>query len=330
MKYGEHYSVLNREIIDLLIENKKLENKRIYADLTFGAGGHTFALASISNNINIYCTDQDPQAFSNGQNLIKTENLEDRVHLLKMNFIDFPSFAKTCEAIINHGGFDGIVMDLGVSSHQFDTAERGFSYRFDGPLDMRMDFDNNNTITAADVLNTFDEVDIANILYEYGEERLSRKIAAKVVSQRKIKKFETTKDFEEICFLAYPASQRHGSLHPATRSFQALRIFVNRELEVLRDVIPNLFNLLKIDGKLAIISFHSLEDRIVKHTFKEIVDSHKNMVKLITKKPILPSEAELSDNKRSRSAKLRVIEKTDGVMDGEIKKKHKYKKEKKS
>ena len=206
---------------------------------------------------------------------------------------------------------DGIVMDLGVSSHHFDDFERGFSFREDAFLDMRMNQDKGEFYTASEVLNELDEESLANMIFKYGEERYSRRIAKAIVSFRREQRLERTKDLENICFHAYPANLRHKKIHPATKTFQALRIFVNRELEVLENSLENMFHLLSPGGVLAVISFHSLEDRIVKHKFKEIFQSDKNAAKIITKKPIYPSEQELEENSRSRSAKLRLLQKID-------------------
>ena len=223
-----------------------------------------------------------------------------------MNYEEFPSWIEANKPELK---FHGILMDLGVSSHHFDKFDRGFSFREDAPLDMRMDFQNERLYTAAEVLNTFDEEDIADIIFKYGEERLSRRIAKNIVEARSDKKIETTKELENICFHAYPVSQRHKKTHPATKTFQALRIFVNRELEVLENTLEKLYDLLLPGGVLAVISFHSLEDRIAKHKFKEIFQINKKTAKILTKKPVYPSESELSENSRSRSAKLRVLQK---------------------
>jgi 16S rRNA (cytosine1402-N4)-methyltransferase len=221
--------------------------------------------------------------------------------------------------------FAGILMDLGVSSHQFDKTERGFSFRGDAPLDMRMNYGDSNTPTAADLLNTLPEKEIADLLFAYGDERLSRRIAARICELRQTKKIETTGELEDICFHAYPAKDRHQKTHPATRSFQALRIAVNDELRVLEDTIPKLLPYLSEGGVLAIISFHSLEDRIVKHTFKELLEKQDFPVTILTKKPLTATDEELSENSRSRSAKLRLLQRETqlGRVDGTKKKRFK-------
>lgn len=302
-EYGKHYSVLKKECIQFLTELSR-EKSCNYADLTFGAGGHSSALALENSKATVYGVDQDPDAIKNGENLLKQQSLIDRVRLLKMNFCEFPAYAQT-----NHLNFSGILLDLGVSSHQFDTFSRGFSFREDAPLDMRMDYENDDIQTAADIVNTTSEKDLADLIFLYGEERYSRKIAREIFSIRKEKPITTTKELENIIFHCYPPKERHRGPHPATRTFQALRIAVNSELDVLKSVIPELYSSLQPGGRLAIISFHSLEDRIVKHSFKEIVEKNPEHAKILSKKPILPSDQELAENPRSRSAKLRVLEK---------------------
>lgn len=304
-QYGEHYSVMYKECIDAL-KDAISNNNPIFADMTFGAGGHSFGLAKVHDNAIVYSVDQDPDAISNGKKNIEKLGLGEKVNLIKTNYEDFPSWVQENN---NNLKFTGILMDLGVSSHQFDTFERGFSFREDAPLDMRMEYDNDERETAADILNNYDEEEIANLIFKYGEERLSRRIAAEVVARRAEKPITRTKELEDICFHAYPKKMRFGKTHPATRTFQALRIAVNRELEVLENTLQKLFDLLDKDGVLAVISFHSLEDRIAKHKFKEIFQTDKNIAKILTKKPILPSDEEINENKRSRSAKLRLIKK---------------------
>jgi 16S rRNA (cytosine1402-N4)-methyltransferase len=213
----------------------------------------------------------------------------DRVALHKTNFAEYSP---------DDMRFDGILADLGVSSAQFDVADRGFSFRHAAPLDMRMN--QQQELTAADIVNQWDEVDLANVIYQYGEERLSRRIARQIVSQRP---FMTTTQLATVIFHSVPPSYRYGRIHPATRTFQALRIAVNRELEVLEAFLQRSPDWLKPGGRLAIISFHSLEDRLVKHRLRE-----SSLLRVITKKPVLPTEVELAQNVRSRSAKLRVFE----------------------
>lgn len=308
-QYTEHYSVLLNECLEHLqaaYENSDKFQDPTFADMTFGGGGHSSALAKLFPNSRVYSVDQDPDAIRNGNAIIESQNLGENLFLNKMNYEEFPEWVKEHKPGLK---FHGVLMDLGVSSHHFDQFDRGFSFREDAPLDMRMDFENDQHYTAAEVLNTFSEEDIANIIFKFGEERLSRRIAKAIVETRKTTKITRTKELENICFHAYPANQRHKRIHPATKTFQALRIFVNRELEVLENTLENLYDLLLPGGVLAVISFHSLEDRIAKHKFKEIFQLHKNTAKILTKKPVYPSESELNENSRSRSAKLRVLQK---------------------
>lgn len=304
-EYLSHYSVMLKECLDALELGSKDSGSLIFADLTFGAGGHTFALSDRVSGSTVYSTDQDPDALKNGAANIQSRGLTGRVNLLSMNFNDFPAWAQKNQM---EGKFAGILMDLGVSSHQFDKMERGFSFRADAPLDMRMNYGDDSIPTAADLLNTMDEKDIADMIFNYGEERLSRKIAAWICELRAKEKIATTGQIEEICFRAYPAHQRHKGIHPATRTFQALRIAVNDELRVLENTLPKLLPLLAPGGVLAVISFHSLEDRITKKTFKELMEIHEIPVKILTKRPMTASDEELSENSRSRSAKLRLLQ----------------------
>lgn len=304
-EYKKHYSVLFSESMNAINIGINGIDNPVVADMTFGGGGHSCAMAELKDNIKVYSVDQDPDALENGYSLIKSKNLSEKLFLNKMNFENFPKWLKENHPEVK---LNGVLLDLGVSSHHFDKFDRGFSFREDAPLDMRMDYTSESTLTAAEVLNSSDEEDIANIIYKYGEERLSRRIAKNIVEFRTNKRIETTKELEDIVFHSYPSRQRHGRTHPATKTFQALRIFVNRELDVLENSLEALFNLLAPGGVLAVISFHSLEDRIAKHKFKEIFQTDKNIAKILTKKPIYPSEKEVSENPRSRSAKLRLLQ----------------------
>jgi 16S rRNA (cytosine1402-N4)-methyltransferase len=305
-QYTKHYSVLFKESLDAMKVGMGDDESPILADMTFGGGGHSCAMAQLSEKVKVFSVDQDPDALENGFKIIKEKKLENNLILTKMNYEQFPSWIRE-----NHPELklNGILMDLGVSSHHFDQFDRGFSFREDAFLDMRMDYKNEKLYTAAEVLNTFDEEDIANIIFKYGEERLSRRIAKNIIEFREKEKLDRTKQLEDIVFHSYPKHQRHGRAHPATRTFQALRIFVNRELEVLENTLQELFDILAPGGTLAVISFHSLEDRIAKHKFREIFQTDKKIAKILTKKPIYPSEEEIAENSRSRSAKLRIIQK---------------------
>ncbi|MBF0311881.1 MAG: 16S rRNA (cytosine(1402)-N(4))-methyltransferase RsmH [Oligoflexia bacterium] len=322
--YGEHVSVLKDEIITLLTATVSAEqNCHYFADMTFGGGGHTLAFAACNERFRVMAVDQDPDAIANGKELILQQGLKERVHLLWSNFSNFPSQfeqlfsefvpASECATRKEWRGFQGILIDLGVSSHQFDCGERGFSFRQDAPLDMRMNYKDNTIPTAADLVNSLREEELADLIFEYGEERFSRRIARAIVQRRSEFAIKTTMELEDIIFHSYPANlrHRHRGAHPATRTFQALRIAVNRELDLLTNVLPELCALLAPKGRLACISFHSLEDRIVKNSFKELAGGRMEeslKYSIITKKPLVPSEEEQSANPRARSAKLRVIE----------------------
>lgn len=303
MEYLPHYSVLNKEAVDYLVENAS--DGDWFSDLTFGAGGHTFALLQRDDSFKVMSFDQDPEAFKNGSELIAKNKVQDRVKFVNTNFRNFDESVKE-QFGEDFEGFMGVVVDLGVSSHHFDKSERGFSFRFDGPLDMRMDTEN-NPVTAEEIVNEYDEDDLFRIIKEYGEERFTRRIVHNILEKRKEQRITTTKELENIIFHSYPKNMRHGGIHPATRTFQALRIEVNQELQVLSDVLAQLINWLRPGGRIAAISFHSLEDRIVKHAYKAFAKENKNL-EILTKKPVLASADELSENSRSRSAKMRVLQ----------------------
>ncbi len=323
MTYTQHYSVLKKECIDFLTENAADGEISYFADLTFGGGGHSFELLYTNPLFHVRSTDQDPDALNNGAARIEKEGMKERIKLFNTNFMHFPQIAKEqCPEVFEKGGFQGILLDLGVSSHHFDEAGRGFSFRFDGPLDMRMNYESDEFLTAEEIINTYREEKLVKIFTEYGEEKNARKIAAKICEERKTKPIKTTKDLENIIFHCYPKEHRYGKTNPSTRVFQALRLEVNRELEVLTETINQLIPLLKMGGRLAIISFHSLEDRIVKNLFKEAGESTVLPVQVLTKKPVIPSEEEILNNSRSRSAKLRVLERVEFKKD-----KNKYRKE---
>ena len=303
MDYKEHISVLKDEVVAAFNEN--LEENDCLVDLTFGAGGHTTAFANMEKKTRVISFDQDPDALANGYEYLKTNSLE-QVNLVDSNFEKFPDFfAEKNKELKIEKGVKGILMDLGVSSHHFDDKSRGFSFKGEADLDMRMN--NREGLSAKDILNDFEEEFIAMIFRDYGEERFAERIAAEIVEKRQTAPIETTKDLENIIFHCYPKKMRFGKTNPSTRCFQALRIAVNRELDILSAIIPRLIDPLANQGILAIISFHSLEDRIVKHAFKAL-KKERTDVKILTKKPIIPTISEIKLNPRSRSAKLRFIE----------------------
>lgn len=278
-----HVSVLPQEVLTGL----NLQSGGLYLDATVGGGGHSRLILEADPSIRLVAVDQDEAAIATAQ--ANLAEFGDRVSYWRGNFSNF-----------NPGGakFNGILADLGVSSAQLDIPERGFSFRHPAPLDMRMD--QHQELTAADLVNHGDETELANLIYTYGEERLSRRIARKIVDQRP---FQTTTELAEAIAQCVPRKYRYGRIHPATRTFQALRIAVNRELEVLETLLQKAPQWLAAGGRLVIISFHSLEDRPVKHGLKGMPE-----LRVITKKPIIASAEELGLNPRSRSAKLRVAE----------------------
>lgn len=276
----------------------------LFADLTFGAGGHSFALAKITGS-RVLSFDQDPDALKNGRENIEKNGLGN-IELVDANFEKFAEFADVFLKKHGRDGFDGVVMDLGVSSHHFDEGTRGFSFRQDAPLDMRMNPRAGQS--AADLVFTLREEEIAQILWDYGEEKLSRKIARAIVHERKSTTLNSTLALAELVRQCYPASKRFGKIHPATKTFQALRIAVNRELDVLSDTLPQVADRLAMNGRFAVISFHSLEDRLAKMLFKDLAKSDEEPFFETSKKPILPSASEIYENSRSRSAKMRLLE----------------------
>jgi 16S rRNA (cytosine1402-N4)-methyltransferase len=297
-----HITVLLDEPIRYITEPFEADKEYYVLDGTFGGGGHSLTFAERHKNVHMISFDQDPTAIENGKGLIKEKGLEERVNLIQDNFVNLTTHLDKMEL----AEIDGAIFDLGVSSHQFDEKSRGFSFQEEAFLNMRMDQDESK-LTAYKIVNQYNEEDLAYIFSNYGEERFSNRIASRIVEERSRKELRTTKQLEDIIFHAYPKKMRFGKTHPATRCFQALRIEANGELEVLKKVIPEIAERLSSGSRLAIISFHSLEDRIVKLAFKELKSG--GGFNILTKKPLVPSDEEISNNKRSRSAKMRVIEK---------------------
>lgn len=319
-EYKKHYSVQLNDCLSIL-ENLFPKEEYLFMDGTFGGGGHTFAFIEKVKNSKIYSFDQDPEAFQNGLKRISEENKTGIINIINDNFKNFEKHLSSVK-----GKIDAIILDLGVSSHHFDKGERGFSFKFDAPLDMRMDF-NKNDLTAEYIINNYSENSLIELFFKYGEEKFSKKIARIICETREKEKISTTIQLAELIKNAYPAKLRFGRIHPATKIFQALRIEVNDELKVIEDSIPIMFDYLAQDGFLMIISFHSLEDRIVKHCFKKLFNENPDSCTIITKKPILPSEEELIENSRSRSAKLRVLKKAKEVLSEKKKKYQSFKKQ---
>lgn len=302
----EHYSVLLNEAI----ENLNIKEDGIYVDATLGLGGHSSKILEKLTTGHLYAFDEDKMAIDYADK--RLAKINSNYTIIKSNFVNLK--AKLEELGVT--AIDGIVFDLGVSSPQIDTASRGFSFSKDGLLDMRMDTDSH--LTAEQVVNEYKKEELTNIFFNYGEEKQSRLIASKIVAKRPIK---TTLELVKVILEAVGANYFYKN-HPERKIFQAIRIEVNKELSVLKDVLPDVTDILKPQGRMVIITFHSLEDRIVKKYMKEesevsdlvkglpeIPAAYQPKLKLITKKPILPSSEELEANSRSKSAKLRVAEK---------------------
>ena len=307
-----HTSVLLYETVDSL----NIRPDGIYVDGTLGGGGHaSLVLNRLGEQGRLIGLDQDADAIAAAGERLKEYG--DRVTVIRTNYENI----KDDLASQGISGADGIYLDLGVSSYQLDTADRGFTYREDdAPLDMRMD--QRNTQTAKDIVNGYSEMELYRIIRDYGEDRFAKNIAKHIVKARQEKEIETAGELTEIIKAAIPAKVRATGGHPSKRTFQAIRIELNRELQVLEQSIDTMIDLLNPGGRLSIITFHSLEDRIVKNKFREnenpcicppefpvCMCGRKSKGRVVTRKPVLPSEEELAANKRSKSAKLRVFEK---------------------
>lgn len=304
-----HISVLLNECID----NLNITPDGIYVDGTMGGGGHSLEIAKRLTTGRLICIDQDPNAHeAAGKRLAE---YKDRITFVRDNFGNIANILDS----LGIEKIDGMLLDIGVSSHQLDEAERGFSYQQDAPLDMRMNPD--RPFSAYDVVNGYDEDELDRVIFTYGEERWARRIAQFIVKERENKPIETTGELVDIIKKAVPKGARKDGPHPAKRTFQAIRIEVNGELEVLQRAIDDVAARLAVGGRLCIITFHSLEDRVVKEAFRKqenpcicppqfpvCVCGKKPLGRVITRKPILPSKEELEENPRSRSAKLRVLE----------------------
>ncbi|RGU96065.1 16S rRNA (cytosine(1402)-N(4))-methyltransferase RsmH [Clostridium sp. AF15-17LB] len=306
----EHKSVLLEETINGL----NIRPNGTYVDGTLGGGGHAYEICRrLGNKGSIVGIDQDAAAITAAGARLK--DFGEKVTIVRSNYCDMKSQLHQ----LGIDKVDGIVLDLGVSSYQLDTAERGFSYREDAPLDMRMD--TRQKMTARDIVNDYGEMDLYRVIRDYGEDKFAKNIAKHIVAARAERPIETTGQLTGIIRQAIPMKYQKKSGHPSKRTFQAIRIELNRELEVLRDSLEDMIDLLKPGGRLCIITFHSLEDRIVKSAFKKnenpctcpsdfpvCVCGKESKGSILTRKPILPDEEELEYNSRAKSAKLRIFE----------------------
>ena len=306
----QHKSILLTECMDGL----SIKPDGIYVDGTLGGGGHSFhILERLGERGRLIGIDQDEDAIKAATK--RLEAYENKVTIVRDNYEHFQTILST----LSIPKVDGILLDLGVSSYQFDEADRGFSYRFDAPLDMRMD--RRQDFTAKDLVNNYSEQELYRIIRDYGEDKFARNIAKHIVKEREKKPIETTFELSEIISHAIPMKMRVQGGHPAKKTFQAVRIALNRELEVLEESIEGMIKALKPEGRLCIISFHSLEDRIVKKAFRTAEDpcicpkdfpictcGRKSLGRVISKKAIIPSALEMEENPRARSAKLRIFE----------------------
>ncbi|MFG0216572.1 16S rRNA (cytosine(1402)-N(4))-methyltransferase RsmH [Brevibacillus porteri] len=302
-------------LMDEAVAGLNIRPGGIYVDCTLGGAGHSSLIASkLTEGGRLIAIDQDDWALDNARE--RLASYMDRVTLVKSNFRHIKDIVRD----LGLAGVDGILFDLGVSSPQLDEGERGFSYNADAPLDMRMD--QQAPLSAYDIINEWDEEEIAKIIWLYGEEKFSRRIARQIVQQRKKQPIQTTGELVELIKEGIPAAARRTGPHPAKRTFQAIRIAVNDELDAFKEAVVDAIEVLNPEGRVSVITFHSLEDRICKQIYQDFSKGctcppafpictcgNKAVVKVITRKPILPSEEELEANKRARSAKLRVAEK---------------------
>lgn len=308
----KHISVL----LDECIEGLNIKPDGIYVDGTLGGAGHSSHIVEkLNNNGRLIGIDQDQEAITAATKKLK--KYEKSVDIIHNNYVNLLQVLFN----LNIKSVDGILLDLGVSSYQLDNKDRGFSYRFDSSLDMRMD--TRNELTARDIVNNYSEGELFRVIRDYGEDKFAKNIAKHIVMARAEKPIETTFELNDVIKAAIPAKFRADGGHPSKRTFQALRIECNRELEVLKEAIDQMIDALNPGGRLCIITFHSLEDRIVKTAFKNAQDpctcppsfpvcvcGKQSKGKVVTRKPILPSEEELEGNPRSKSAKLRIFERS--------------------
>lgn len=306
----KHKSVL----LDETIEGLGIKPNGIYVDGTLGGGGHAYEVCSkLGENGRFIGIDQDDAAIKAAGERLK--EFKDKVTIVRDNYSNMKQVLHN----LSIDKVDGIVLDLGVSSYQLDTADRGFSYMSDAPLDMRMD--QRQELTAKDIVNQYSEMQLYYIIKDFGEDKFAKNIAKHIVRARELKEIETTGELSEIIKAAIPMKQRLTGGHPAKKTFQAIRIELNKELEVLKNSLDDMIEILNNEGRICVITFHSLEDRIIKNIFRKnenpctcpsdfpvCICGKQSKGKVITRKPILPSELEIEENKRSKSSKLRVFE----------------------
>ena len=306
----KHTSILLKEVI----EGLAIRENGIYVDGTLGGGGHSFEIASRLRGGKLIGIDQDAAAIEAAGERLKDFREAGTATIVRDNY-------RNIKGVLEEQGIekvDGILLDLGVSSYQFDEGDRGFSYRYDAPLDMRMD--QRNDLTAYRIVNEYSEGELYRVIRDYGEEKFARNIAKHIVARRSGKPIETTFELNEVIKESIPAKMRAGKGHPSKQTFQALRIECNQELDVLKEALQDMVSLLNLDGRLAIITFHSLEDRMVKEFFKNESNpcicpanfpictcGRKSLGEPLTRKPILPGEEEIAENPRAKSAKLRIF-----------------------
>ncbi len=307
-------------LLEQTIEGLNIRPDGIYVDGTLGGAGHAYEVCSrLSEKGRFVGIDQDDCALAAATERLNVFKGKLKIDCVKSNY-------RQMKQVLQELGIekvDGILLDIGVSSYQLDAVERGFTYREDAPLDMRMD--QSRTFSAKDVVNTYEEMELYRVIRDYGEEKFAKNIAKHIVADRQKKEIETTGELIDIIKAAIPAKVRAVGGHPAKRTFQAIRIEVNRELEVLEESIDEMIDLLNPGGRICIITFHSLEDRIVKKKFKENEDpcicpknfpvcvcGRTSKGRVITRKPVIPTEEEIAENKRSKSSKLRIFEKGEG------------------
>lgn len=309
-----HIPVLFNEVI----ENLNIKEDGIYFDGTLGGGGHSEGiLKRLGPDGRLIATDQDRDAIESTKERLK--DYSDKLTIVKSNFVNIDTVLKDLQV----EGVNGILLDLGVSSYQFDNSDRGFSYRTDAPLDMRMDRDTG--MTAADIVNDYSEAELTRIIREYGEDPFAARIAGAIARARENSRIETTFQLNDIIKSALPAKVLSKKGHPSKQTYQAIRIELNHELEVLSEALDKMIDLLLPEGRLCIITFHSLEDRMVKNKFRTAMNpcicppefpvcvcGRKSLGKVVTRKPIAAGEKELTENSRAKSAKLRVFEKCKG------------------